>query len=156
LSQNPPVLRGGAGDDRMTKQSDQQIGLRRCAARIGRIGRLAVATQVMSLIRGARAVLFPSLYEGFGLPILESMLLGTPVLTSRTSAVPEVAGNAALMANPYDTREIAEGIWTLERDDSLCDELSERGSMRAAAFSEAAYRQRIAAVYEKVRRTHAA
>ncbi|HEX7116239.1 MAG TPA: glycosyltransferase [Steroidobacter sp.] len=140
----------------MTKQSDQQIGLRRCAARIGRIGRLAVATQVMSLIRGARAVLFPSLYEGFGLPILESMLLGTPVLTSRTSAVPEVAGNAALMANPYDTREIAEGIWTLERDDSLCDELSERGSMRAAAFSEAAYRQRIAAVYEKVRRTHAA
>ena len=55
---------------------------------------------LVTLIRGARAVLFPSLYEGFGLPVLEAMLLGTPVLTSRTSSLPEIAGDAALYVDP--------------------------------------------------------
>ena len=57
---------------------------------------------LVTLIRGARAVMFPSLYEGFGLPVLEAMQLGTPVVTSRTSSLPEIAGDAALYVNPYD------------------------------------------------------
>ncbi|MGH9806965.1 MAG: glycosyltransferase family 4 protein, partial [Terriglobia bacterium] len=65
---------------------------------------------LVSLIRGAKAVLFPSLYEGFGLPILEAMKLGTPVLTSQEGPIPEVAGDGALLIDPYDTRAIAEGI----------------------------------------------
>src|SRR5688572_7369446 len=82
----------------------------------GRIVRLEYVPfpLLVSLIRGAKAVLFPSLYEGFGLPILESMLLGTPVLSSRTSSIPEVAGDAALLVNPYDPREIAEGVRALD------------------------------------------
>ena len=118
------------------------------AARIVRL-EYAPYPLLVSLIRGAKAVLFPSLYEGFGLPILESMLLGTPVLSSNTSSVPEVAGDAALLVNPYDTRAIAEGVRALEDDDALRTDLSGRGKRRAALFSEAAYRKRLSAVYKK-------
>lgn len=117
-----------------------------------RIMRLEYAPQrlLVSLIRGAKAVLFPSLYEGFGLPILESMLLGTAVLASKTSSIPEVAGDAALLINPYDAREIAEGIRALDSNEELRSRLSAHGRQRAALFSEAAYRGRLAAMYERV------
>lgn len=105
---------------------------------------------LVSLIRGAKSVLFPSLYEGFGLPVLESMLLGTPVLSSTTSSIPEVAGDAALLVNPYDVREIAEGIVALDTNPSLRSELAHRGQQRAALFSQAAYAKRLASVYEQV------
>ena len=119
------------------------------AARIVRLD-YAPFRLLISLIRGAKAVLFPSLYEGFGLPILESMLLGTPVLSSNTSSVPEVAGDGALLVDPYDARQIADGVRALDDDDSLRAELSERGARRAALFSETAYQERLAAVYAKV------
>jgi glycosyltransferase involved in cell wall biosynthesis len=105
---------------------------------------------LVSLIRGAKAVLFPSLYEGFGLPVLESMLLGTPVLSSRTSSIPEVAGDAALLVNPYDTREIAEAIRTLDSNAPLRHELAAAGILQAALFSERAYSDRLSAVYQEV------
>ena len=65
---------------------------------------------LISLIRGAKATVFPSLYEGFGLPLLESMLLGTPVISSTASSIPEVAGDAALLVDPYDARQISDAI----------------------------------------------
>jgi glycosyltransferase involved in cell wall biosynthesis len=70
--------------------------------------------------------------------------------------VPEVAGDAVLSVNPYEAREIAEGIQALDRDEQLRNELSERGRKRAQLFSEAAYRDRLAAVYEKVLSNHGA
>ena len=72
--------------------------------------------QLISLIQGARAVLFPSIYEGFGLPVVKSMFLGTPVLTSNVASLPEVAGNAALLVDPYSVDEIAKGIRALDVD----------------------------------------
>jgi glycosyltransferase involved in cell wall biosynthesis len=105
---------------------------------------------LVTLIRGARAVLFPSLYEGFGLPVLESMLLGTPVVTSRASSLPEIAGDAALYVNPYDTDEIAQAIKTVTADEGLRAELSRRGRRRAELFSVARYRERVAALYERL------
>ena len=118
----------------------------------GRIVKLEYAPYglLVSLIRGAKAVLFPSLYEGFGLPVLEAMSLGTTVLTSNTSSVPEVAGNAALLVNPYDAREIAEGVRALNDDGSLRAELAARGVRRAALFDEDAYRERLTNVYKRV------
>jgi glycosyltransferase involved in cell wall biosynthesis len=105
---------------------------------------------LVALIRGARAVLFPSLYEGFGLPVLEAMLLGTPVVTSRASSLPEIAGDAALYVNPYDIEAIAQAIKTITADDDLRTELARRGRAQAALFSVERYRERVAALYERL------
>ena len=105
---------------------------------------------LVTLIRGARAVLFPSLYEGFGLPVLEAMLLGTPVVTSRSSSLPEIAGDAALYVDPYDIDDIARAIKTIAADDGLRAELRQRGRARVELFSVARYRERIAALYERL------
>jgi glycosyltransferase involved in cell wall biosynthesis len=102
---------------------------------------------LMTLIRGARAVVFPSLYEGFGLPVLESMVLGTPVVTSRESSIPEVAGDAALLVDPYSIDEIAAAIRTIVNDADLRAELSQRGQVQAANFSIDRYRERVGALY---------
>lgn len=105
---------------------------------------------LVSLIKGAKATLFPSLYEGFGLPVLESMLLATPVISSNTASIPEVAGDAALLVNPYDTREIAEAVRSLDADEGLRRDLAERGLLQANQFSAQAYRTRLKSVYERL------
>ncbi|WP_211257397.1 glycosyltransferase family 4 protein [Muricoccus aerilatus] len=105
---------------------------------------------LVSLIRGARAVLFPSLYEGFGLPVLEAMSLGTPVLTSNTSSMPEVVGDAAVRVDPYDVRAMTEGIRALDADEELRGHLSWAGRRRAAVFSAAAYERRLAELYGRL------
>jgi len=105
---------------------------------------------LVSLIKGAKCLLFPSLYEGFGLPVLEAMQLGTPVLTSTEGATPEIAGDGALLIDPYDTRAIAEGIAVLDRDAELRASLSCKGRKRAGVFSPEAYSRRLEAVYDAV------
>ena len=108
--------------------------------------------QLVSLIRGARAVVFPSLYEGFGLPVLEAMLLGTPVITSNVSSLPEVAGRAALYVDPNDIGSIARAIRKLDKDSDLRLDLIERGRKQAAKFSVAAYEQRVTDLYANLGR----
>jgi glycosyltransferase involved in cell wall biosynthesis len=103
-----------------------------------------------TMIQGARAVLFPSIYEGFGLPVLEAMLLGTPVLTSNVTSLPEVAGEAALLVDPHDLRSIAAGIRTIDSDDDLREHLSLAGRLQAEKFSADAYRQRLKSLYAQV------
>ena len=105
---------------------------------------------LISLIRGAKAVLFPSLYEGFGLPALEAMSLGTPVLTSNTSSLPEVVGDAAVKVDPYDVRAMVEGIRALDSDEELLGHLSWAGRRQAAIFSAAAYERRLAGLYARL------
>jgi glycosyltransferase involved in cell wall biosynthesis len=94
--------------------------------------------------RLARAFVFPSLYEGFGLPPLEAMACGTPVVTSNVSSLPEIAGNAALLVDPYDRLSIAEAILRVVSDETLRQELSERGLARARQFS---WSQSVAAIH---------
>lgn len=105
---------------------------------------------LVQLIRGAKAALFPSLYEGFGLPALEAMLLGTPVICSDTSSLPEVVGDAALTVDPYSSSSIAEAIRKLDNDADLRSELSSRGTAQAALFSPELYRERLDALYRKL------
>ena len=102
------------------------------------------------LIAGARATVFPSLYEGFGLPALESMALGTPVITSNVSSLPEVVGEAGVLVNPYDVRAIAQAIITMDSDEAARIELSRRGLAQAARFDSAAYAERLAGFYAKI------
>jgi glycosyltransferase involved in cell wall biosynthesis len=105
---------------------------------------------LVSLIRGAKFTIFPSIYEGFGLPILESMILGTPVLSARVSSIPEVAGDAACLIDPYDTQAITEAIRALDIEDGLRATLTEKGFKRAALFDEKAYQSRLSDLYRRV------
>lgn len=88
-----------------------------------------------SLYRSARAVVVPSLYEGFGLPVLEAMRLGAPVICARTSSLPEVAGDAALYVSPTDERQLALAIIQLVTNDDLYTSLSRAGLDRSKQFS---------------------
>ncbi len=105
---------------------------------------------LVALIRGARALLFPSLYEGFGLPVLEAMMLGTPVMTSNVTSLPEITGDAAILVNPLDIEATTEAIRKLDSDDDLRAELAARGAKRAELFSPERYRDRVAALYRRV------
>ncbi|MDW8054065.1 MAG: glycosyltransferase family 1 protein [Anaerolineae bacterium] len=98
----------------------------------------------------ARAFVYPSLYEGFGMPVLESLACSTPVLTSATSALPEAAGGGALLVNPEDVEAIAEGLRRLLTDDDLREALRARGLVHAAQFSWARAAAETAALYRDV------
>jgi glycosyltransferase involved in cell wall biosynthesis len=90
---------------------------------------------VAALYSGALALLFPTLHEGFGFPVLEAMRCGTPVITSATSSLPEVAGYAALLVNPRNVDEIAQTIERLLTDQTLRADLVARGYRQAAKFT---------------------
>ncbi len=102
------------------------------------------------LLKNARALLYPSFYEGFGLPPLEAGAVGTPSLIADVTAPKETMGAAALLVNPYDAREIALGIETLATNDKLHAELSARAFARAAEFSAAKTRASLQKVLEAV------
>ena len=87
------------------------------------------------LLSGSLGLAFPSLYEGFGLPALEAMACATPVLTSTTSSLPEVVGDAGLLVDPLDVGAIADGLRRLVDDESLRTALGQRGAARAADFT---------------------
>jgi O-antigen biosynthesis alpha-1,2-mannosyltransferase len=93
------------------------------------------AEELACLYRGALAFVFPSLYEGFGLPPLEAMACGVPVLTSNVCSLPEVMGDAAVLVDPLDVEAIADGIRRLVQDGELRAKLQQRGLLRAKAFS---------------------
>ena len=103
------------------------------------------------LYRLAAVFVFPSLYEGFGLPPLEAMASGTPVVTSNVSSLPEVAGDAAVLVDPYDPRAIADGIRRVLTDERLRGDLRAQGARARAEFSwERSVRARSAQIYGEV------
>jgi glycosyltransferase involved in cell wall biosynthesis len=87
------------------------------------------------IMNGARIFVYPSLYEGFGLPPLEAMACGVPVISSNAGSLPEVVGDAALQFNPYDPNELTQHIEEVLGSTQLCGELKEKGLKRAASFS---------------------
>jgi glycosyltransferase involved in cell wall biosynthesis len=99
------------------------------------------------LYRAVDALAFPSLFEGFGLPVLEAMACGTPVVASNTSSIPEVAGDAALLVDPLDAGALAEAVRRLLEDAGLRRELIARGLRRAQRFSWEEAARRVLDVY---------
>jgi glycosyltransferase involved in cell wall biosynthesis len=104
------------------------------AERVRHLGHVE-ATAMPALLRGARAMVFPSLFEGFGLPPLEAMACGTPVAASDRGALGEVCGDAALAFDPEDTAAIAAAIARIVEDEPLRADLRARGLERAARFT---------------------
>ncbi|MFN6559642.1 MAG: glycosyltransferase family 4 protein [Nostoc sp. ChiSLP01] len=92
-------------------------------------------SELPKIINEAIALVFPSLWEGFGLPVLEAMACGTPVITSNLSSLPEVAGDAAILIDPYNTREITEAMEAIATDPALRSRLSNQGIIRSQQFS---------------------
>ena len=106
--------------------------------------------EMAAVYSGALAFVFPSLYEGFGMPPLEAMACGCPVLTSNAASLPEAVGNAALLCNPMKTRAIAKGMELLLTREDLRKKLIERGFRRAAEMSWEAAAEKLYAVYREL------
>jgi len=143
----PLVLTGGKG------WKDEAILA--CIKQIKPPGRVVltgyVAHQELLALYAACAVfVYPSLYEGFGLPILEAMAAGAPVITSNTSAMPEVAGDAALLIDPNSVDELAAAMQRLLEDRHLAVDLSKRGQARARDFTWARTAAQTLDVYRRV------
>lgn len=102
------------------------------------------------LYSGATAFVYPSIFEGFGLPVLEAMACGTPVITSNSSALPEVVGEAGLMVDPYDEEAMARAIQRVVEDAQLRAQLSEQSLVQAAKFSWRRTAELTLAVYHEV------
>jgi glycosyltransferase involved in cell wall biosynthesis len=102
------------------------------------------------MYRLAGVFVFPSLYEGFGLPPLEAMASGTPVVTSNVSSLPEVAGDAAVLVDPYDHHAIADGIYSVLSNEPYRQELRRKGLVRASQFSWENSVRRVMDIYQEV------
>jgi glycosyltransferase involved in cell wall biosynthesis len=132
-----------------TSELAECVGRYGVSARIHFVG-LVPDTKLPSLYRSAEALVFPSLYEGFGLPVVESMACGTPVVTGNTSALPEVAGQAALLVDPTSVTQISDAIERIVSDTSLRRQLRRMGLAQAAQFSWSATTAAAANVLEEI------
>lgn len=107
-------------------------------------------SELVGLYSAADILVAPSLQEGFGLTLLEAMAVGTPVVTSNVSAMPEVVGDAAVLVNPTDVEAIASAVQHIHQDADYRNELIRRGLQRSQQFTWQASAERIAQVYEKL------
>lgn len=146
FSQVTLVIAGGKGWLNNTLyETIQRLGMEKRVHLIG----FADDTDIPALYSGATVTAYPSLYEGFGFPIVESMACGTPVLTSNVSSMPEVAGDAAVMVNPYDVEALSHRLRVLLTDTSLRETLTLRGFQQAQKFTWEKAAQELKAIYER-------
>ncbi len=145
------LVLAGAGSPGMRGADEIQDVLRELD-----LGDIVVATgrvpdsQLPGLYRYASLLVMPSLYEGFGFPVLESMAIGTPVVASNISSLPEVAGDAAILVSPEDVAELANAIDTVLKNKAIAEELRQKGFSRAREFSWERAAANTIAVYRSV------
>jgi glycosyltransferase involved in cell wall biosynthesis len=116
-----------------TENLTREINKHNISDRITFLGRVD-EQDLPSVYKGALALVFPSLYEGFGLPVVEAMACGTPVLTSNVTSLPEVAGDAALLVDPLSVELIADGIKKICEDNALREKLIQKGLKQAHKY----------------------
>lgn len=137
------------GNSSVTPEIERQIAASGQQAAFQQLG--YVSSELLSaLYSAARMFLFPSLWEGFGIPITEAMACGTPVLTANTTCLPEVAGSAALIVDPFSVEQIAAGIAQLDASEVLRQKLSAKGLERAKLFTWAQTAKNTLDVYERI------
>lgn len=147
----------GDGQIRLLVSSAPDDELRHQALRLGVADRVVFAggipeAELPAYYRGAEALAFPSLYEGFGLPALEALACGTPVVTSNVTSLPEVVGDAAVLVNPYDSASITQGLQRVMEDQGLRASLRAAGLERARCFSWATTAARVQAALAEAAR----
>jgi len=106
--------------------------------------------ELHSLLQSAKALVYPSLYEGFGLPVLEGFAAGIPVISANTTSIPEVAANAAMLVNPESSEEIADAMMRLVENDVLAENMVELGRKRVNEFSWSACAQQTMKIYRNM------
>jgi glycosyltransferase involved in cell wall biosynthesis len=124
----------GSNDPRFTPQLQQQAQALGIAHRVKWLNYLSYQ-ELPTVISNAVALVFPTFWEGFGLPVLEAMACGTPVITSNLASLPEITGNAAILINPYRTAEIAGAMMDLITDQKMRSQLSQLSLQQAEKFS---------------------
>jgi glycosyltransferase involved in cell wall biosynthesis len=122
------VVAGGTG------KVFKNLGFDKIPKNVELIGRVD-DVDLPGLYSGAKFFTYPSLYEGFGLPVIEAMACGTPVITSNVTSLPEVVGSAGILIDPFNSKSIMEGMQQLYSDDMLRNKLSMDGLLRAELFS---------------------
>lgn len=130
LGDNVRLMLTGSPTKRVQREISQ-LGLEEHVALAGELS----DEQLAAHYRGAMALVLVSLYEGFGLPALEAMACGTPVVASNAASLPEVTGDAAVMVNPHEVDSICDGLRAVAGDADLREELSRRGIVRAGQFT---------------------
>ncbi len=107
-------------------------------------------SELASLYQVAKFFVYPSLYEGYGFPVLEAMASGIPVITSKSSSLEEIAGNAALLVNPENTDELAKAMQTMDNDESKRQEFSRRGIEKARKISSKSAAEQVLSLYQSL------
>ncbi len=147
----PPLILAGRryrqSDDSAILAEIQALGLDSCVRYIGPV----LDSELPGLYRGAQVFIFPSLHEGFGIPCVEAMACGVPVVAARSGAVPEIVADAALLVDdPLDVGGFAEAIATVLNNPSLRRELEARGLLRAKQFSWPRLADQVLALYRRL------
>jgi glycosyltransferase involved in cell wall biosynthesis len=145
----PAMLAIAGGKGWMYDETQQLVADLKMEKKVRFLGRVT-DLELITLYSMADVFAFPSFFEGFGIPPLEAMACGAPVITSNTSALPEVVGDAALLVDPHDTDSFAATITRLIADAQMREELRQKGYQRVAHYTWAASARKMLAIYEKL------
>jgi glycosyltransferase involved in cell wall biosynthesis len=145
---------GAPYQEKMKKECDAAIAETGMQDRVIFTG-FITEDELDNLLRSARLLIYPSLYEGFGIPILEAMMVGTPVVTSQVTAMPEVAGDAALLVDPLDVHAMAQAMQRVLSDKKLRQSLVRKGRERARPYTWESTCSQYCDMYEELLRRYA-
>ena len=140
------VCTGWSGWAPLIQNRDQALRLKNRLITTGYVGDQDLA----GLYTGARAFVYPSVYEGFGLPVLEAMACGCPVVCSNRTSLPEVAGNAAIMVDPHDSDAMAKALDEIFSSDGLYSDMSQKSLARAEKFSWSKTAEKTLALFAEI------
>jgi glycosyltransferase involved in cell wall biosynthesis len=145
----PAMLAIAGGEGWLYEETRQLVTELKLDKKVRFLGRVT-DLELITLYSMADVFAFPSFFEGFGIPPLEAMACGAPVITSNTSSLPEVVGDAALMVDPHDTDALAAAIMRLLTDEALRENLRQKGYQRAAHYTWAHSAQKMLTIYQKL------
>ena len=148
-STRPAMLALAGGSGWLYEETEQIVAELKLEKKVRFLGRVS-DLELMMLYSLADVFVFPSFYEGFGVPPLEAMACGTPVITSNTSSLPEVVDDAAIMINPHKIHEIASAINRVVENKQLQEDLRQKGYTRAAHFTWVRSAQKMLSIYQQL------